>query len=99
MNYFIKLSFLLLKQGARAGQSRGPHTWSALVRAVAAEPPSAQAGPRGREPVGLRRGRAPSHTGAGEAGAGKVFEEIYSDVLLREGHPSRGSAYKNFPAC
>ena len=30
---------------------------------------------------------------------GESFEEIYSDVLLREGHPSRSSVYKNFPAC
>lgn len=36
--------------------------------------------------------------GAGEA-ARESFEGIYSDVLLREGHPSRGSVYKNFPAC
>lgn len=98
MNYFIKLSFVLLKQGARAGRSRGPHTRSPWSGPRWQSPRCAQAGPRGREPVGRQRGRAPSR-GAGEAGVGKVFEEIYSDVLLREGHPSRGSVYKNFPAC
>ena len=43
-------------------------------------------------------GRPPVTEGQGEA-LGKVSEEIYSDVLLREGHPSRGSVYKNLPAC
>lgn len=55
-----------------------------------------------------RRGRwegqadeATSHGrwGGGWGGRGESFEEIYSDVLQREGHPSRGSVYKNFPAC
>lgn len=48
-------------------------------------------------PVGGRGGHQPRR-GRGEA-LGKVSEEIYSDVLLREGHPSRGNVYKNLPAC
>lgn len=50
-----------------------------------------QARGAGGEPAGGCWGSGRRH--------GKVLEEIYSDVLLREGHPSRGSVYKNFPAC
>lgn len=54
---------------------------------------------------GARGGHQPLGGGGGgvegsrEAGRGKVFEEIYSDAPLREGHLSRGSVYKNFLAC
>lgn len=56
----------------------------------------------GWELVGLAGGGQGGHQtlgGSGGGGAGKVFEEIYSDLRLREGHPSRGRVYKNFPAC
>lgn len=56
----------------------------------------------GWELVGRAGGGQGGHQtlgGSGGGGAGKVFEEIYSDLRLREGHPSRGRVYKNFPAC
>lgn len=58
-----------------------------------ARPPHQPPDQGGREQA--RRGGR----GACRSALGKVLEEIYSDVLLREGHPSRGSVYKNFPAC
>lgn len=91
MNYFIKLSFLPPEQGARAAGAAG--------RTRGQPGRGAQAGPQGREPVGRPRGAGPQPCGGWRGGCGESFEEIYSDVLLREGHPSRGGVCKNPPAC
>lgn len=77
-------------------RSRGPLSsislWSGPLAPVG-DPGWTQAWPGRRGARRDGRARPPAATGRGGS-AGKVFEEIYSDMLLRESHPSRGSVYE-----
>lgn len=83
-------------QGGADVRSRGPLSsvslWSGRLAPIG-DPGWTQAWPGRRGARRDGRARPPAATGRGGS-ARKVFEEIYSDMLLRESHPSRGNVYE-----